>query len=309
MNLYKKFLIQTYNVGIIKKSIREIISGGINQGDIVWLKHNFKDRFFADPFLVDEDKENYYILVEEFIFWEEKGKITLLTVEKQSFTLVNRKVIIEEHTHLSFPFCEFKGNTIIPESVLSGKTTAYLFDRSTLQVVGKKVILDEGLIDACFFEDSGKNKWILASNSIKPKEDLYLYRQLKHKYVKMNEGKPIMSSIELTRAAGRFFSVDGQLYRPVQDSSGRYGRQTKIVKIKQFNENGYEVEAIQTINSFKNPPFDETMHTFNVYDDCIVVDGSKDYFRFPMKAIYKCIKKGYFSAILKRFFVDGSIIL
>ena len=301
MNLYKKFLIQTYNVGIIKKPIKTILSNGINKGEIIWLKHNYKDRFFADPFLVDEDKDYYYILVEEYLFWEEKGKITLLTVDKKTFSLIDRKVVIEERTHLSFPFCEFKGNTIIPESVLSGKTTEYFFDCSTHQVVGKRVILDEGLIDACFYEDSGNNKWILASNRIKPKEDMYLYKLNNEQYVKLNEGKPIMSSIELTRSAGRFFSVDGQLYRPVQDSSGRYGRQTKIVKINSLDENGYDAEEMHTLNSFDNPPFDETMHTFNVYDGFVIVDGSKDFFRFPMKAFYKFLKKRNLAGFIKYF--------
>ena len=41
------------------------------------------------------------------------------------------------------------------------------------------------------------------------------------------------------------------------------------------------------LNSFKNPPYDETLHTFNVYDDVIVVDGSKDFLRFPAKIFYK----------------------
>ena len=287
MNFYKKFLIQTYNVGIIKKPIRKILSVGVNKGEIKWLEHNYKDRFFADPFLVDEDFNYYYILVEEYFFWEEKGKITLLTVDKKTFSLVKRKIVIEEQTHLSFPFCEFRGNTIIPESVLSGKTTEYLFDCSTHQVVGKNVILNEGLIDACFYEDSDHNKWILASSLINPKEDLYLYKLKNHQYEKLNNGKPIMSSIELTRAAGKFFSVDGQLYRPVQDSTRRYGRQTKIVKINKLEDNGIDAEEVQTINSFNNPPFDETLHTFNVYDDCVIVDGSKDFFRFPMKAVYK----------------------
>lgn len=77
MNLYKKFLIQTYNVGIIRKNIGDVLKEGIEKNDITWLKHNFKDRFFADPFLIKEDAFFYYVLVEEFIFWEEKGKITL----------------------------------------------------------------------------------------------------------------------------------------------------------------------------------------------------------------------------------------
>ena len=45
MNLYKKFLIQTYNVGIIRKNIGDVLKEGIKKDDITWLKHSFKDRF------------------------------------------------------------------------------------------------------------------------------------------------------------------------------------------------------------------------------------------------------------------------
>lgn len=287
MSLYKKFLIQTYNVGIIKKNINDIISFGISAGEICWLKHDYKDRFFADPFLIDEDDKNYYILAEEFFFWEEKGKITLLSIDKTSFSLNSRKVIIEEETHLSFPFCEFKGNTIIPESVVSGKTYVYFYDHKTQQVTKKSIILDEGLIDACFYCDKSGNKWILASNLKNPKEDLYLYKEIEGHYKKLNNGAPVMRSLDLTRAAGRVFEIDGVIYRPVQDSTGRYGRQTKIVKLNNINDNSYEAEEMQVINSFENPPFDQTLHTFNVYNDCVIVDGSKDFFRFPMKLFYK----------------------
>ena len=63
MRLKDKFLIQTYNVGILKKAVDVVLAEGIKEKDIVWLKHPYKDRFFADPFVIDEDESNLYILV------------------------------------------------------------------------------------------------------------------------------------------------------------------------------------------------------------------------------------------------------
>lgn len=287
----KKFLIQTYNIGIIKKPVKQVVQHGITAGDITWLNHSYKDRYFADPFLIEEDDNYYYILVEEYIFWEEKGKITLLTIEKDSFTLVDKKVIIEEQTHLSFPFCSFRGDTIIPESVVSGKTKEYHYDHSRHEVTGECEILDEGLIDACFYDDLEGNKWIMAANLKNPKEDLYLYKEIHGQYKKLNDDRPVLSDLKLARSAGKTFTVDNDVYRPVQDCSERYGRQTIIVKLTYLDDNGYEALEVQTINSFENPPFNETLHTFNAYDNCIIIDGSKDYCRFPMKAIYKIRKR------------------
>lgn len=287
MNLYKKFLIQTYNIGIIKKSIGKILDNGIEKGDIVWLKHNFKDRFFADPFMIKEDEEYYYILVEEFFFCEEKGKITLLKIRKVDFSLAERKIIIEEPTHLSFPFCELNGTTIVPESVLSGKTMEYSIDLDTMTVINSRVILNEGLIDSAFYADRQGNKWILTAKMDNPKEDMYMYLLNRDVYEPLKNGSVIARSIEETRSAGRLFEFNGNLYRPVQDSTQRYGRQTRIMKIDKLNEAEYKAHCVQVINGKDNPPYNETLHTFNVYDDCVIVDGSKDCFRFPMKILYK----------------------
>lgn len=287
MNLYKKFLIQTYNIGIVKQPIGHVIDNGIGVNDITWLKHDYKDRFFADPFLIKEDCDYYYILVEEYLFWEEKGKITLLKIEKNNFSLVERKVVIEESTHLSFPFCEFNGQTIIPESVASGKTKQYSFDLAMMTVTESHVILDEGLIDAAFYTDRCNREWILTAKADKPKEDMYMYIKEGMKYKPVKDGKVIANSIKETRSAGRLFEFEGQLYRPVQDSTQRYGRQTRIMRVDKLDADDYKATCVQLINSIDNPPFNETLHTFNVYDDCIIVDGSKDYFRFPMKIFYK----------------------
>lgn len=287
MNLYKKFLIQTYNIGIIKKPIGAVLTEGIRTGDIVWLKHNYKDRFFADPFMIKEDNEYYYILVEEFLFWEEKGKITLLKIRKFDFSLIERKIIIEESTHLSFPFCELNGTTIIPESVASGKTKEYSIDLNTVTVVKSREIFSEGLIDAAFYTDCKGNKWVLTSKIDNPKEDMYMYLLNKDGFEPVNHGDIIVHSIEETRSAGRFFEFNGNLYRPVQDSTQRYGRQTRIMKIDRLDKEAYVARCVQVINGKDNPPYNETLHTFNVYDNCIIVDGSKDYCRFPIKILYK----------------------
>ena len=42
MNLYKKFLIQTYNIGIIKKPIGKILNNGIKKGDILCIVESMK---------------------------------------------------------------------------------------------------------------------------------------------------------------------------------------------------------------------------------------------------------------------------
>jgi hypothetical protein len=285
------FLIQTYNIGIVKKPICQILNSGLIQGDIIWMKHSYKDRYFADPFLIKQDENFYYILAEEYIYWDEKGRISLLTVNKKNFSLEHRCIIIEEETHLSFPFCYLNGNTIVPESVLSGKTKKYTINLDTFKIEGDEILLNEGLIDAVFYKDTKGQKWILASKNDKPKENLYLYQYDGKKYMITNSGKPVLQSIEMARSAGLLFSLNDKTYRPVQDSTERYGHKIRIAHILDMSSQNYESQCIALISGDKNPPFNETLHTFNVYNDCIIVDGSKDYFRFPMKILYKFVAK------------------
>lgn len=286
MKIKNKFDILTYNVGFIKKPLDEVMLKGIQKNDIVWLKHKYKDRFFADPFLIKQDDNYYYVLCEEYLFWEEKGKITLLKVDRKRFELVSKKVVIEEDYHLSFPACVCGGNIVKPEASKSGKYYEYLIDTDDMRVIHKKEILAEPTVDAIEYSKDD-TIWLLTGKKRIPSTELYIYKKdYNGEYTPISD-YPVLSDNSCARGAGLFFTWNGKIYRPVQDCRGRYGRQTQIMEIEQLNDKGYKATPYRVINSFDNPPFNETMHTFNVYDDCIIVDGSKDFFRFPMKIFYK----------------------
>lgn len=286
MKIIDKFRIQTYNIGFVKKSIGKVLDEGLLKNDVKWLKHKYKDRFFADPFMIKEDNDNYYILAEEFIFWEEKGKISLLKVDKKDFSLQMKKTVIEEETHLSFPYCTINGKVVTPESVKSGKTKGYLLNTDEFYVESDICILNEGIVDGVFYND-GHSEWLLANNEMNPKEDLYLYKREGIRWAKKNDGKPILKGIRVARGAGLIFKYNGKIYRPVQDCEGRYGRQTIIYELCEIRDDYIKCVEKIVLNSFENAPYDETLHTFNVYDNVIMVDGSKDFMRFPVKILYK----------------------
>lgn len=285
MNILKKFEILTYNVGFVNKTIEDVLNKGINKNEIIWMKHNYKDRFFADPFLLKEDSDYYYILCEEFVFWEEKGKISLLIVRKDNYKLCDKKILIEENYHLSFPACFKNGNVVKPEASKSNKYFEYIIDTEKFVVLDKFEILNEGTIDAIEFDY--KNETFLLTGKINnPSGELYIYKCKNGKY-KPNDNAPVVSDKSCSRNAGNIFKYKNDYYRPVQDCTEKYGKQTKIMKIKKFGEKVYVAEEIKVVNSYENPPYNETLHTFNVYDNFVLIDGSKSMFRFPMKIFYK----------------------
>lgn len=282
--LQKRFTIQVYNIGITSTSI---IDNGIDKNSIKWLEHNYYDRFFADPFLWYQDDENYYILVEEMCFFEEYGKISLLTVDKLKFSLKNKKTIIEEPFHLSFPYCKLNGNIIVPEAGQSGKCTCYILSKDTHNVISKEVISDIGIIDPIFLGEIN-NSLLLGSKIEDPNEKIYIFeKDAKGKYKPRD--KPLYTSKQKSRNGGDFFTYKNKFYRPAQDCTIRYGCGIQLMNIINKTNNLYLESEDKYLSSQKCLFYNETFHTFNVYDDVILVDGSVDIYSIN-NYIYKVRK-------------------
>ena len=76
---------------------------------------NPKGRFLADPFVLEHEGSDY-IFVEDFFFNDNKGRISVIRIDKDKYEFLD--VILEESFHLSFPFVFKEGESIymIPES-------------------------------------------------------------------------------------------------------------------------------------------------------------------------------------------------
>lgn len=75
-----------------------------------------KDRFWADPFIIEKN-DKYYIFIEELIYKENKGKISLIEMDKNG-NYSPAQVILERNYHLSYPFLFEENDTLymIPET-------------------------------------------------------------------------------------------------------------------------------------------------------------------------------------------------
>lgn len=285
MNIVKRFTIQVYNIGIVS---RKVLETGILEGDIKWLKHQYKDRFFADPFLWFRDEHCYYILAEEMCFFEGYGRIVLLKVSKNDFSLKSKKIIIEKPFHLSFPFCEENGDYIIPEAVGSNKCMRYKIAKDTLEILSEEMLVETGLIDPVLL-DWNNEEWIFAGHKQNPSGELFIYQKEGSGRFQLISECPVLISRGGSRSAGHFFEYKGELMRPVQDCTERYGKRTRIMKVTRLDKHGYQDEEFVVLTSGANPPFNETLHTFNLYGDIALVDGSVD--TFTLNNVYNKLRK------------------
>lgn len=283
-----KFLLGVWNVGIIEDSIEHTLANPMPK--IRWMKHKYKDRFFADPFLYKVDADNYYVLAEEFPFYESIGYISLLTIDKKTMRLKKKQPMISEQWHLSYPFV-YNGR-IIPEAYRSGKVYAYAENAATLS---REAILDRGLIDQTFLQYNGY-EWIFATDKDNALAGLKIFYRGKEGQWIAHPCNPIKNDIKTARPGGHFFILNGMLYRPVQDSEERYGRKIRIMRVDCLTTTAFEETEVACISSEINPPYSMGFHTFNVEDGFIVVDGYKEYNSYIVKPL--CAKLPWLMRLL-----------
>lgn len=286
MNLKRKFQIGYWNIGIIEKSIDGIMSG--KSYEIRWVNHKYKDRFFADPFIYDSDLENYYILAEELIFKKEKGTIVLLTIDRQSMKLKNRKELFTDPFHLSYP--NYDGNVIVAENYKSGELSKFYINEVPIR---KESFLKIPLIDPTFIEFNG-TKWLFATTKEKEIDanlKLSIFYEENGKFIP-HKKNPVKCDIKTARPGGKFFIYKNELYRPAQNSEHIYGEEIKIMKVIRLDKEEYLEKEIMTISSHDSKRYNLGLHTFNIGNDFIVVDG----FEYSTQILQK-IKNKIFNMI------------
>jgi hypothetical protein len=153
------------------------------------------------------------------------------------------------------------------------------------------VLFDDGIIDPILFSHNGVN-YILGGEKNNPSGELYMFikNEKTEKYICSHEvSNPIVKDRGHARNAGGIFIYMDKLIRPTQDCTKRYGYAIRLMEIKRMDKSEYKEVAYLSLNGGGNPPFDETLHTFNYYGEFALLDGSKDV--FAMRNIFFKVKK------------------
>lgn len=286
-SFFKKFIIGEWNLGISNQSFNELFSN-VKQGDTVklnvqWMHHHHYNSFYADPFIYKVSKDNVKILAEEYFFTRSKGVISILDIDRKTAILKHKSVVLEETCHLSYPFYDNLRNTVTPESFRNGNWSEYNFDGSS--VSKKRIITDLPLIDATPVEHNGK--WYLFATTQPNALDelLIYYSDHREGPYYSHKGNPIKKDIRTSRCGGKFFSYNGQLFHPVQESTHRYGETMHIMRVTDLTPSTFSEELFCHL-SIQNPgKFRLGFHTFNFQEDFIIVDGFREQFR-PLFVTY-----------------------
>ncbi|HEY0336220.1 MAG TPA: hypothetical protein VGC70_02690 [Burkholderiales bacterium] len=211
------------------------------------------DRYWADPHVVCRHGE-HYVFIEEYSFKNAKGHISVIRIDKNgSFT--KPTIVLERPYHLSYPFVFDDAGELymVPESMQNRTVELYRcveFPHRWEFVCN----LLEGIsaVDSTLLHHDGK--WWLFANVLENEggsasEELFVYYAdaLLSGNWTPHPRNPVISDVTRARPAGPIQLRDGQLYRPSQDCSVRYGYAIRINQIAVLSKEDYAETEISRI--------------------------------------------------------------
>jgi hypothetical protein len=291
MNILNKFLekssVYQWGIGLATGDIKEVIRKKQLNLNFNWLPQDNKMHFIADPFIFKNKQGNIIVLYEDFSL-EKDGVISLITVDN------NFKPILNTGSHLSYPFVFKENGTtyVLPESHKRGFVAIYEYDFDKNELINEQILVDLPLLDTTILKYENKY-WLFASmgDGVYDNSKLYIFHAdtLFGKY-KPHLQNPVRHHFDATRPAGNFIEVDGEIYRPSQNCSQYYGKSITINKIKKLSTTVFEEEYYFEIKAAENSAFNEGLHTINVVDDIIVIDGKRKFF-MPIITMKRSLKR------------------
>ena len=272
MNLLRKIQYrQFWNIGFCQQTPEELVREKALR-PVQWLKHPYRDRWFADPFILRVTDSEIVVFVEECPMDNPKGIICELVIDRKTMRLKERYVMLEKDTHLSYPaIIRHKGKVFVyPENGASGKLNIYEYDEANHCLVNPVCILKEAVADATILQQDNVF-YLTATKFPETQKRLFLYRadSLFGPY-KLAEEKPIQERMSCSRNGGNYFTAYGSLYRAAQNCSERYGGALSIMSKNIVDR--YDEKLVFCINPEKGR-YGLGLHTINYFEGLCVIDG------------------------------------
>lgn len=289
----KQLVRPRWQIGIVENSLEGIVNG--EELRVQWPANPFHDRWFADPFVLSVNGNEVTLLVEDYRYKDDRGRISRIIVDMERNSIVSCKTILDGG-HYSFPaILREQGKVFFyPEQSRQGKLELFEYCPKTETCEYVETISDEPLTDAIIYkgvvfstrllEPNGKTlkmfKWPSAVQEFKHETRNSALGSAALGVMKEKELETRNSKLEtfsfsecIARNAGDFFECGGKVYRPAQECNRWYGNALSI----QLYENG-EFKEVRRI---------PRLHTLNSHQGVMVVDRKI----FPFKWVYQLLRR------------------
>lgn len=288
--MIEKLFYHTWNIGFIESPVLDILKTDSLFVEVHWVKHNYKDRFFADPFILSVNDRVISVMVEDFPYYDKRGVISLLTIDRKNYELLDKKVILKQSYHMSYPFILHKDDgsiMVAPEASQSGIVYHYSLNPDTMMLENQRVLVPEPLLDSTIVEYGGRWWLFCTKRGDASNKDLYIY------YADAPEGpwrphtrNPVVQNDSMARPAGCFVKDSDTLYRVIQKCDISYGEAVNVSRVIKLNTNEFEEVFVKELRAQKDV-YSRCFHTINGLGGLTVVDGVKREFAPLRRVIYE----------------------
>ena len=251
----------------------EILHEGLKNTKLNNVKNPYSNKWFADPFILEEDSTSIQFLVEEFDYSVGRGRIARILVDKREKEIKECSIILDLPTHLSFPVIYRVDNEIYvhPENSASGASYMYRYDRKMDKLVEPRLIIKQPIADAIIRQVDNCYIMYATRNPNANGCELIEYRS-SSLFGPYTEYPPLHFELNTARMAGMFI---GDI-RPAQDCYRDYGKAVVL-----YNDKNVQCRIEPTNWRYAG------IHTFNTLNQTFVIDIKK--YDYPL--LYKIIRK------------------
>jgi hypothetical protein len=221
--------------------------------------------YWADPFFIEHNGI-------KVVFFEEldhygKGKIAAVVID-DFYEIIEKRVVIEEDFHLSFPNIFFENDRLlmIPESTAVNAVLLYQCDHFPFHWSEKKKLVENVKLTDIVWTKNEDTYWVFA-NKIEDfeydnNERLYLYStlDLTSGNWKPHSQNPIVTNKGSARNAGKILNKKDKIIRVSQNCESSYGANLVFQEIETLTPDIYKEKYLYS--KFPNNLY-FGQHTFN----------------------------------------------
>lgn len=236
------------------------------------------NRFFADPVPMSWQGRTF-VFFEDLDHRTNKGIISAIEFDDTG-PIGDVIPVLEEPWHLSYPFLiEHDGDLwMIPESSANNDVPLYKCIRFPDQWQRHSTLLSGfELADATITQHNGLNymfgAWRDGTAGYSDMLAIFYAENLFGPWLP-HASNPTMMDRTTTRPAGNFVTIDGKLWRPVQDCTHGYGAALGLAEIIELTPTTYRQIVRHTIQPGPLWP-GRKLHTLNRSGRLEVIDGSR----------------------------------
>ncbi len=264
--LKKSLTAYNWSLGFVRGGMDAVMES--DHLEVDWVKMP-RDCWMADPFVLDVTDDEILLLVEEMPYRIHKGIIALLHIDRHSFMILSRKVLLEQPYHLSFPaIWRHDGHIYVyPECAKGSKLCLYEYDSQSESLRFVNTICDDVVWDSYITEALGEPLLFTAAHGDQIL-DIYRWNTQNERFVPIQQ---IRSDKPNSRMGGAVFEYKGQYYYPAQNCETTYGGAIDIKRLELGNEGVKVLETVKHIES-PNKRYSLGLHTLNEYKGVVVID-------------------------------------